>query len=177
MGFLTSIIGGIGSIVGGNKEKKAANQGFDWAKGSQLNNYLGTGADANSTMAAALGLGGDPAAATGAFNNYLGSTGYNFDLDSGSRAITGSAAARGLLGSGATSKALTKFGTNLGQQYFQNWLGNLSGLSTSGLNAGGMIANAGSAAAPNVAKAEQDKWGGLTSSVSNGLSSVAGFFK
>lgn len=173
MGSLVSgIIGGIGSIFGGNKTKKVANQAFDWAKSSPLANYLGQGAGANSQMGALLGLGGDTGAANDAFNNYLGSTGYNFTLDQGSKAITGNAAARGLLGSGATAKALTNYGQNTAQQYFNNYLAQLAGLSSQGLSAGNSIVGAGSAAAPNAAKAEQDKWQGLTSAAGN----IAGFF-
>lgn len=174
MGSLVSgIIGGVGSIFGGKATKKAANEGFDWAKGSPLaTNYLANGAGANSAMSALLGLGGDPAAANAGFNNYLGSTGYNFTMDQGSKAITGNAAARGLLGSGSTAKALTGFGQGLGQQYFNNYLAQLAGLSGQGLSAGNSIVGAGSAAAPNAAKAESDKWTGLGNAAGN----IAGFF-
>jgi len=173
MGSLVSgIIGGIGSIFGGNSTKKVANQAFDYAKSSPLTNYLSTGANANSMLAGALGVGGDPTGANTGLNNYLNSAGYNFTLDQGSKAITGNAAARGLLGSGATAKALTSYGQGLGQQYFNNYLAQLAGLSSQGLNAGNSIVGAGSAAAPNAAKAEEGKWQGITS----GASQIAGFF-
>jgi len=45
-------------------------------------------------------------------------------------------------------------------------------LSNMGLNAGNSIVGAGSAAAPNAAKAEEGKWQGITS----GAGSIAGFF-
>lgn len=82
-----------------------------------------------------------------AFNNYLGSTGYNFQMDQGQRAITGSAAAKGLLNSGGTAKALTTFGQGLGASYFNNYLGQLSGLNTQAANSATQGQNAVSAAA------------------------------
>lgn len=173
MGSLISgIIGGVGSIFGGNATKKVANEGFDWAKSSPLSNYLGTGAGANNMLAAGLGVGGDPSQFNAGLNNYLGSSGYNFTLDQGSKAITDNAAARGLFRSGATGKALTNYGQNLGQQYYNNYLSQLAGLSNIGLNAGNTIAGAGNAAAGNAAKAEQGKWQGITS----GAQSIADFF-
>jgi len=97
--------------------------------------YMPGGANAFQTRQALLGLGGDPAAAREAFNNYLGSTDYNFRLGSGTRAITGSRAARGLLGSGRTGTRLTEFGQDLGSRYMDRYLGNLASDSQMGLNA------------------------------------------
>jgi hypothetical protein len=87
-----------------------------------------------------LGLGGgDPAA----FQKYLNSSGYKFMLDSGSKAITGNAAARGLLNSGSTLKALTQFGQDLGSTKLDNYLGQLSNIAKTSLGAGGLISEAG----------------------------------
>ncbi len=52
-------------------------------------------------------------------------------------------AAKGLLNSGATLKALTKYGQNLGSTTFNNYLSQLGGLSTTGLKAGAVTADAG----------------------------------
>lgn len=145
-----SLIGGAiglaGSLLGGGKKKQAATaaQGLDLTGYNYLtkgdgSNFTKTaaanGATASndsaglrSTQAALLGQGGDPAAAKTAFSNYLGSTGYNFQMDQGSRAITGGAASRGLLQSGGTAKALTSFGQNLGSNYFSKYMGQLGDL-------------------------------------------------
>lgn len=104
-----------------------------------------TGATNTQNTEAALLGGGTPdqqAGAKTAFNNYLGSTGYNFNLDQGSKAITGSAAAKGLLGSGATAKALTGYGQNLGSSYLNNYLGQLNTLNTQQSNTAGQGINA-----------------------------------
>jgi hypothetical protein len=76
-------------------------------------------------------------------NNFANSTGMQFVMDQGSRAITGSQAARGLLNSGGTAKALTKFGQGVGSTYLNNYMDNLYKLSNIGLGAGGVMANAG----------------------------------
>lgn len=77
-----------------------------------------------------------------AFNNYLNSTGYNFNMKQGTSAITGSAAARGLLNSGSTAKALTGYGEGLGSSYFGNYLGQLNTLNGQQSNTAGQGINA-----------------------------------
>jgi hypothetical protein len=52
--------------------------------------------------------------------NYQQSPGYNFALQQGQNAVTTSAAGRGAALSGATLKALSKFGTGLAQQDYGN---------------------------------------------------------
>ena len=99
-------------------------------------------------------------AAENAFNSYLDSTGYKFMFGQGQDAITNSMAAKGLLNSGATAKALTKFGQNLGKSYFSDYLNQLSnvqnalgGTASAGQNALGQIATAGTAGGGNAANA------------------------
>lgn len=94
---------------------------------------------------------GGPAAGGGggaqsAFENYLQSTGHQFRLNRGMASIEGSRAAAGALNSGATLRALQEYGQELGTADFQNYLGNLQGLSKQGLAAGQTIASAGSSA-------------------------------
>jgi hypothetical protein len=69
-------------------------------------------------------------AAGAAFGNYLNSTGYKFQLGQGMQAVTGSAAARGLLNSGSTLKALDQYGQGLGSSYFSNYLSQIQGLNS-----------------------------------------------
>ncbi len=129
-------------LTGSPAKSTSENVAYPWLK-DQFGGMVGTGGDANSMIAALLGMGGDSDAANGAFQNYLNSTGYDFQLDQGSRAITGNNAARGLLKSGATAKALTQYGQNLGKQYFDNYLGQLGGVANRGLQAGNLIGSAG----------------------------------
>jgi hypothetical protein len=134
---------GIGSFLFGKPAKSASgNQAYSFVSDT-YSPVAQTGVGATNALAALLGLGGDEEEADEGFNRYLDSTGYDFTMDQGGRAITGSAAARGMLGSGSTAKALTKYGQDIGQQYYQNYLGQLSGLAGQGLNAGQLITGAG----------------------------------
>lgn len=137
-------MGGIvSSIFGGSQgSTKSSNQGFNYLKGA-LSPQVGNATGASNDLAGLLGVGGNPAEGQAGFNNYLHSTGYNFMLDQGSKAVTDNNAAKGLLNSGSTLKALTNYGQNLGSQYYQNYLGDLSGLTQTGNQAAGIIGNAG----------------------------------
>lgn len=108
-----------------------------------LGGQLNTGNAASGNIAALLGLGGDIAGQNQAFQNFRNSTGYQFGLDAGSKAITGNAATRGLLNSGSTLKALNSFGQNYANTQFQNYLNPLQALIGSGNQAAGIIGNTG----------------------------------
>ncbi len=84
-------------------------------------------------------LGGD---ASG-FNKFKDATGFDFAAEQGSRGITGNAAARGLLRSGGTGKALVDYGNNIQNQYANSYLDRLMGVSDIGLKAGSVVGAAG----------------------------------
>lgn len=187
--LIAPLIGGVGSLIGGQAQDKAsdaatklANKGFKYLKDSPLGTeYLPAGGRATSTTEALLGLGGDPKAGADAFNNYLNSTGYQFQLNQGQQAVTTNNASKGLLNSGATIKALARYGQGLGGQYFQSYLNNLQGLSQGGLNAGAAIGNAASAAGTNqanIATQRGDNQAGTYGALSGfGSSLASGLFK
>lgn len=87
-------------------------------------------------------------------SNYI-DPGYAFRLKGGSDAITGNAAANGLLQSGDTLRALTEYGQNMGSQEYGNafnrWLGEgqfrqgLAGMGQQAALYGGQLANQGAA--------------------------------
>jgi len=58
-----------------------------------------------------------------AFENYQNSTGFQFRMGQGMNAITGNAASRGLLNSGATLQGLNDYGQGMGSQEFGNFMG------------------------------------------------------
>jgi hypothetical protein len=136
--------------------------GFNYLSGSPIGQqYLPAGGNAVNMQANLLGLGEDPAAAQAAYENYLNSVGFQGQMQAGQQAITSSAAARGLLGSGSTAKALTRYGHQLGQQNFNNYLGQLGGVAGMGLQAGGML---GQSAAQGYGQAAQMQFtGGVAS--------------
>lgn len=189
------VIGGLGSLFGGSTAQSADSA----AAGQALTgyNYLSTGAG-NPAVSTAQNNGvtaGNAAAGTQSaeaqllgtapmtsqtqtgFNNYLNSTGYNFQQQQGDAALSGSAAARGVLNSGSAAKALQGYGQNLASTTFNNYLGNLSGLNTQQQN----TANAGTTAAQVVGQAGTT--GGVNASsatqaggaaMGNGITSAAG---
>lgn len=151
MAWIGAVVQGIGSIVGASQQAKAAKkadqrlqEGRDYAiNKSGLGDFRDAGVKANSTISNLLNIGGandNTQASQAAFDNYLNSTGYKFQMKQGQDAIASSAAARGLLNSGATAKALTKFGQGTGSQYFNDYL-----------QQAGTVANRGEAAASDLA--------------------------
>ena len=107
----------------------------------ELEQFAGAGEQATQGILGGLGF-GDTEATDAAFQNFLNSTGFRSQLAAGSEAITGNQAAQGLLNSGSTLKRLTRFGQDLGQQGFSNFLGNLGGVANRGLTAAGGQASA-----------------------------------
>lgn len=136
MGGITRALFG-GSKSTGSSENKAFGQ-----LSSGLGGNIGLGNSAMGALASMLGL-GDPAAGKAATDNFLGSTGYQTMLDGGSKAITGNAASKGLLNSGATGKALTQYGQDLGQTKINELMGNMTKLGEYGLGSAGVISGAG----------------------------------
>jgi len=156
MGWVSAGLGIISAITGRKDAKRqaaaegqAAQQsmaGFDYLKGSDsVNQAQQFGSNAGGIAAGLLGTGGDQAQSEAAFQQYQDSTGYNFRKEQGMSAITGSAAANGLLNSGATLKGLTDFGQNLASSEFGNYLGQLQGQEAQGLNAAYNVASQGQA--------------------------------
>lgn len=137
------LIGGVGSLLGGNSAKHNDLTGFNYLSGKNgVGSVVNNGTAANATASALLNGTANPQQ-TNAFNTYLNSTGYNFQKQQGTGAITGSAAARGMLNSGGTAKALQKFGQGQGANYFSNYINQLGSLTGQGLTASGQIGQAG----------------------------------
>lgn len=159
-----AIAGGAMGMFGANREAGAIDRagagagqtamgGFNYLAGSPVGQqYLPAGGAAINQQANLLGIGGDPAAAQAGYQNYLNSTGFQGQMQAGQQAVTTSAAARGLLGSGSTAKALTRFGDQLGRESFNNYLGQLGGVAGMGLQAGGQLGQAASYGASDAAR-------------------------
>jgi hypothetical protein len=84
-------------------------------------------------------MGGD----TTGFDAYKEATGYDLAESEGLERIMGDSAARGIFQSGATGKALQKYGTGLQQQFAGNYLDRLLGRIGVGQKAGDSIIGAG----------------------------------
>lgn len=155
----------MGSIFGGKKSKStdnSYNKSYDYIKDTYapLTQYAGTGAEGISKL-----LSGD---ASG-FNAYKNATGFNQLLQEGSRGITGNAAANGLLRSGGTGKALVNYGNTMQNQYADNFMQRLLGLSGLGMNAGQLIAGAGNVREANSSSKEKPGLGGFLGTIGAGI--------
>ena len=131
-------------LFGGSKEKSSSNshnQAYPYLQGA-LGGTIGQGTNAGSAIASLLGLNGGQAQTQG-FDNWRKSTGYRFGMNQGMDAITGSAAAKGLLNSGGTLKAMNTFGQDYASTKYGDYLGQLSGLLDSGLTGAGILGGAG----------------------------------
>ncbi len=104
---------------------------------------IGQGTGANNYLSSLLTGTGDTGAANAGLQGYYANAGYAPAMRQLSQNITGQGAAAGILNSGATAKALQTRGTELNQQFFNNYLQQLAGLSGLGLQAGGLVANTG----------------------------------
>jgi len=144
--------------------------------------YISSGDTAETAL---NGLGGDQAATQKAFNSYLNSTGYQFNLGQGLDAVTQSKAASGLLGSGSTLKALDQYGTGLADQYGQQYVGNLqnevatgqnavNGLTGAGQNYANAVSSNNNNAASTSASAGLSAASGVNSAIGNALNAYGG---
>jgi hypothetical protein len=155
-------------IFGGSKTKSSSsNQAFSYIKDT-FSPVAGQTAGASNALAGLLGIGGDPAAAQQGFQNYLGSTGYQFQLGQGLQALTANNATKGLLNSGSALKGAEQYGQGLASNYFQQYLSQLGGLGNMGLQAGGLISGAG---ATSQSKGKESS-GGLGDLIGGGLGMV-----
>ena len=114
-----------------------------------------------------------------AFAKFQADPGYQFSFDQGQQAIDRSAAARGILNSGATAKALDRFGTGLADQEYGNYFARLQSLAgvgqtatNSGNEAAQNYANNASNLAVNAGDARASGYINSANAFSNGLSGI-----
>jgi hypothetical protein len=132
--------------------------GFGEFHYSQMGQGEGRELPTAPTAAPTNAMGGGMSAQQG-FQNFLGSTGFQFQVNQGNRGIMSTAGAAGLRGSGATGKGLVNYGQNMGLNYFTNYLGQLGSLSQQGLSAGATIGSAASQAGAQGASAISQGYG------------------
>lgn len=176
-GIVGGVIGGVGSLFGGQSAKSNDLTGYNYLSGQRGNigpgvvSYNTAGVGANTAEANLLGLNGAAGTtqANQALGNYLNSSGFQFAQNQGSRSISGNQAAKGLLNSGSTAKALSTFGTELAQQGYGNYLNSLAGVAGQGLTAAGQIGQAGTQGGAQAGNAMQSGITGLFGSVGGGI--------
>ena len=130
-----------GSTQSSQSTQESGNKAYDMLAGS-LGSTINQTGQASNQLSSLLGFGGAPAQ-TAAFDNWRNSTGYQFGLKNGMDAITGSAAAKGLLNSGSAMKALNRFGQDYASTKFNDYFNQIMGLGNMGLQAAGQVSGAG----------------------------------
>ena len=197
IGIIAAGIGAVGAIGGAVISSNASGHASDIAAQTAANNntlqkqiytqntaneqpFMNNGTSASNNINSLLGLGGSSpagtAAAGNAFNQYLGSTGYQFQEQQGMQGLDNNYALRGALDSGAAVKAAQGYNQNLASNYFSNYLGQLQtqqGVGVSAANAlngvGNNYANAVSNNNNNAASAAGSAAIGKGNALSNGL--------
>jgi hypothetical protein len=130
------------------------------------------GKDALNMYRSGMGLGGDGADFTAA---YRGLPGYQSGLQTGQDAAIASANAGGRLNSGATMKALQRYGSDYEDQRVGDYLGRLMGLSNVGQQATGqMVATTGQGLQGQLATRTSAYGGDMNAAGTIGQGMVAG---
>jgi hypothetical protein len=109
-------------------------------------------------------------AASDAFNQFAHSAGIDFQLQQGTNALQQSAAARGMLQSGATLKGLQNYGQSTAlNNYFLPYMGLLQGQQATGAQSGAAIAGVGS----NFGNTVSSIYGGQQNAVQSGANALS----
>ena len=124
-------------IFGGSKSKSTSENTNNQLITNAYKPLIDQGIGANNNILALLG--GD---ASG-FNKYKEATGFNFNLSRGVDGLDSNFAGRNLFRSGARDKAITDFGNNLQNNYAQQYIQSLLGISGQGLGAGQLVSGVG----------------------------------
>ena len=133
-GMMAALLQGIAAQQANGELQNTANNATADFSTNYFSPYSTTGQNANMMYANALGLNG-PSGDTAATNAFQVSPGYNFALQQGTQAVDRSAAQGGAFGSGNAAIALQNYGQGQAQQQYNNWLNNLNGLNSQGLQA------------------------------------------
>lgn len=126
----------MGGIFGKRGRSESKNINNDLIK-SSFGGAMGATGDSVSALQALLG--GD---ASG-FRSFTDAIDLSGQAEYGSRGVTGNAAAKGLLRSGGTGKALVNYEQMLENQASDQYMNRLLGLGQLGLGAGGLVAQTG----------------------------------
>lgn len=168
----------IGGVVGGSLQNRAGRRAAQEIRRgtegaiSELQPTQERGESASNLIASLMGLSDDPGAGQAALRQFREGTGFQDRLQRGTQAITGSAAARGLLDSGATARALQDRGQQMATESINNFLAQLMGLSQQGVGASGGIANLRSGGAQRAAGARAGGRMAQAESFGNAISGI-----
>lgn len=191
-----AVIGAVGGLAGGAMQagaaRSAARSQEQMAReqlalqeriyGETVDRFQPFGDAGNNALAALrfeMGLGDRP----DGYGGFTATPGYDFRVQQGQDAVQSSAAARGMLGSGATMTALNRFGQGIASEEYGNYMNRLSGMTDMGMGAAGLqstaganFAQGGSSALANAGNAQAagaigvgNAWGGAMNNLSGAL--------
>lgn len=170
----SAIVGAGASMITGSKAAKAQKNAAAQQIAEQRRQYDQTRTDYAPWRAA-----GESALsrlsnemAGGATTAFTKTPGYDFRLSEGVKAAERSAAARGRLGSGATMKAVQRYGEGLASDEYGSWWNRNAGLAGVGQAATDATANYGQQATNNITGAIGNAGNARASSYANTGSSI-----
>lgn len=134
--------------------------------------FINNGTGASNLLASFYGLRGDPALSQNALDRFYQSPDFKFNLKAGGEALDNSAAARGGVLGGNQIRAQTEFGQGLANNYLQQYLTRLQGMSGQGIQAAGNVAGSSTVGANNIGNSLM---AGGTAEASGILGTVRGF--
>lgn len=173
-----AVIGGVTSVVAGNKAANAAKDSsaaqiaesrrqYDQSRADYAP-YRETGTAALSKLASMYGVGGAPITDGG----FTASPGYEFRRDEALRAGERAASARGSLASGGTKKALARYTDGLASSEYENYANRLASLAGIGQSATGATTAAGANASGQIVGAIGQAGQARASSYANTASAI-----
>lgn len=191
---IAGVVGSVASaVIGGKAAKKAAKTQAEAAQAgvsleqrqfeetrADLAPWRQVGEQALNQYAQVLGLQGGGEGGLGGpdFSSFFKSPGYEFRLGEGIKAVERSAAARGLLQSGATVKAIQRYGEGLASQEYGRYIGSLGELAGLGGQAaaqtGAFGAQAAGAQAAGLQTAGEARASGFTGAAGQIQTGIAG---
>lgn len=167
-----------GAALGGNALQTPSLAQANPNGGSAIVGYNPDGSPQYGSINAFMGGGGTTPqqAQTNAFAQFQTDPGYQFAFDEGQKALTNSAAARGILNSGATAKALTRYGQGVADQQYGNYFARLQSLAGLGQTATTSTGQFGAQSAANqgnalmaAGNARASAYGGVATSANQGI--------
>lgn len=183
-----AVIGGATSIISGNKAANAQKDAAAQSVAEQRRQYDQTRADqapwrdvgtgALGKLSSLYGINQQapttPEAQSALYDGFRATPGYGFQMEEGTKAVQRSAAARGLLGSGAAVKGVARYASGLADQTYGQYVNQLNSLAGLGQTATQATGQAGQNAANNISSAYTNAGNARASSYANTGSAING---
>lgn len=171
----SAVIGAGASIIGGNKAAKAQQQGAEQATAEQRRQYDLTRSDMAPWREAGGKAIGSLSAMLQPGYDHTTSPGYQFRMDEGLRAVEGSAASKGLLGSGGTLKDIIRFSQGTAADDFNQQFNRTASVAAGGQQVNSQLGALGANMANNVGNNMMQAANARASGYANTANTIGGF--